>query len=77
MDINTDANCFWITGLSSSGKTTLSNILVRKLRSEGQQVIFLDGDELRKVLSIKSFNLNARLQTALKYSRLCSLIVKR
>jgi len=76
MDINTDANCFWITGLSSSGKTTLSNILVRKLRSEGQQVIFLDGDELRKVLSIKSFNLNARLQTALKYSRLCSLIVK-
>ena len=70
MDLNTDTNCFWITGLSSAGKTTLSKMLVGKLRSEGLPVILLDGDELREVLSDKCFKLDARLKTALKYSRL-------
>ena len=76
MDLNMDTNCFWITGLSSAGKTTLSKMLSAKLRSEGNPVIFLDGDELRDVFSNKDYHREARLQTALKYSRLCSLIVK-
>ena len=76
MDLNTDTNCFWITGLSSAGKTTLSKILSDKLRSEGNSVIFLDGDELRDVFSNKDYNREARLETALRYSRICSLIVK-
>ena len=76
MDLNMDTNCFWITGLSSAGKTTLSKMLSDKLRSEGKPVIFLDGDELRDVFSNKGYSRDERLQTALKYSRLCSLIVK-
>ena len=76
MDLNMDTNCFWITGLSSAGKTTLSQMLVDNLRSKGKTVILLDGDELREILSNKGYSRDERLQTALKYSRLCSLIVK-
>ena len=76
MDLKMDTNCFWITGLSSAGKTTLSKMLSDKLRSEGNSVIFLDGDELRDVFSNKDYNREARLETALRYSRICSLIVK-
>ena len=38
--------CYWVTGLSATGKTTLSTLLVEYLRSKGNQVIHLDGDEL-------------------------------
>ena len=76
MDLNTDTNCFWITGLSSAGKTTLSKLLADKLRSEGKPVIFLDGEDLRDVFSNKEYNREVRLETALRYSRICSLIVK-
>ena len=76
MNLNSETNCFWITGLSSAGKTTLSKMLSDKLRSEGKPVIFLDGDELRDVFSNKEYNREVRLETALRYSRICSLIVK-
>ena len=51
-------------------------MLVDNLRSKGKTVILLDGDELREILSNKGYSRDERLQTALKYSRLCSLIVK-
>ncbi len=76
MNLNSETNCFWITGLSSAGKTTFSKMLVDKLRSEGKPVIFLDGDELRDVFSNKDYHREARLEIALRYSRICSLIVK-
>ena len=75
MDLNTDTNCFWITGLSAAGKTTLSQMLVEHLRSKGKTVILLDGDELREIFSNKSFSREDRLEIALKYSRLCTILV--
>ena len=75
MDLNSEINCFWITGLSSAGKTTLSRMLVENLRSKGRTVILLDGDELRKIFSNKSYSREDRLETTLKYSRLCTFIV--
>ena len=71
-----ETNCFWITGLAAAGKSTMSNILTRYLRSNGKNVILLDGDELREVLSKQVSNQENRLKTALIYSRICSLIVK-
>ena len=38
---------FWLTGLSGSGKSTLAIALERKLFEAGQQVIVLDGDNIR------------------------------
>jgi adenylyl-sulfate kinase len=40
----------WLTGLSSSGKTTLARIVHDRLRSLGYRVILLDGDEIRRHL---------------------------
>ena len=70
------SKCYWVTGLSSAGKTTISKLLVDNLRSRGENVILLDGDELREVLSNNIYTPKDRLKTALKYSKLCSIIVK-
>ena len=41
----------WLTGLPCSGKTTISRALEKKLKSQGKEVVVLDGDELRKTIS--------------------------
>jgi len=40
----------WLTGLPSSGKSTIAAALAARLRGEGQSVEVLDGDELRAEL---------------------------
>ncbi|MFT3774232.1 MAG: adenylyl-sulfate kinase [Minicystis sp.] len=40
----------WITGLPSSGKSTLAAQLARRLGERGRAACTLDGDEVRKVL---------------------------
>ncbi len=37
----------WLTGLSSAGKTTISQAVFQKLRASGRRVEWLDGDEMR------------------------------
>ena len=37
----------WMTGLSGSGKSTIADLLVRRLFEQGRRVIGLDGDQLR------------------------------
>lgn len=39
--------CVWITGLSSSGKSSISNILEGKLNKKGIHTYILDGDNIR------------------------------
>ena len=41
----------WFTGLSGSGKTTITNLLVKELLSRGSQLEVLDGDVVRENLS--------------------------
>jgi adenylyl-sulfate kinase len=43
--------CLWMTGLPSSGKTTLGAAVRERLQSAGYHVELLDGDEIRKGLS--------------------------
>jgi adenylylsulfate kinase len=40
----------WLTGLPSSGKSTIAAALASRLRDEGRSVEVLDGDELRAEL---------------------------
>jgi adenylylsulfate kinase len=68
------SKCYWITGLSASGKTTLSKLLVDHYRLSGRQVILLDGDELRQVFNDKAYIKEERIIIGMKYSRLCQLI---
>ncbi|HUA20344.1 MAG TPA: adenylyl-sulfate kinase [Bryobacteraceae bacterium] len=41
----------WFTGLSSAGKTTISQALLDQLRGQGRQVEWLDGDVVRQYFS--------------------------
>ena len=43
--------CLWFTGLSGSGKTTITTHLVKELRGRGAQLEVLDGDIVRENLS--------------------------
>ena len=69
----------WITGLSGSGKSTLATEVVGQLRALCNDVIRLDGDELREVFAAETINLqrhdrNGRLMLAMQYASLCRLL---
>ena len=66
--------CYWVTGLSATGKTTLSTMLVEYLRNTGKTIIHLDGDELREVLSDNAYTREERIALGMRYSRLCKLL---
>ena len=66
----------WITGLSGSGKTTIANEVVSRLRSSGQAVVMLDGDQMREVFGVgaatdKNHGREGRLALAKQYANLC------
>ena len=53
--------CVWITGLPGSGKSTVSEALLKLLEKEGIHVQLLSSDALRKVLTPKpSYSLEER-----------------
>jgi adenylylsulfate kinase-like enzyme len=66
--------CYWITGLSATGKTTLSTLLVKELRASGKQIIHFDGDDLRKAFSEKNYNRKDRVALGMRYAKLCNLL---
>jgi len=66
--------CYWVTGLSATGKTTLSSLLVSHLRDSGKIVVHLDGDELRQVLADEAYTREERIALAMRYARLCRLL---
>ena len=69
------SKCYWITGLSATGKTTLSNLLANHLRISGRKVILFDGDELRMVFDHRAYSRKERIAIGMQYSRLCQLVV--
>ena len=43
--------CFWFTGLSGSGKSTIANLLDKRLHADGRLTYLLDGDNVRHGLN--------------------------
>ena len=43
--------CIWLTGLSGSGKSTIANLLEKRLHAEGMHTYLLDGDNVRHGLN--------------------------
>ena len=43
--------CIWFTGLSASGKSTLANLLEKRLHAAGRHTYLLDGDNVRHGLN--------------------------
>ncbi len=44
-------SCIWFTGLSGSGKSTIANLLEKRLHAEGRHTYILDGDNVRHGLN--------------------------
>jgi len=45
------ARCLWFTGLSGSGKSTIANLLEKRLHAYGKHTYILDGDNVRHGLN--------------------------
>ncbi len=45
------ARCLWLTGLCASGKSTIANLLEKRLVIEGRHTYLLDGDNVRHGLN--------------------------
>jgi bifunctional enzyme CysN/CysC len=45
------ARCLWFTGLSGSGKSTIANLLDKRLHADGKHTYILDGDNIRHGLN--------------------------
>lgn len=66
---------FWITGLSSAGKSENAGRIARYLRQRGRPCIILDGDELRAAINAqKCFTREDRVRLGYQYCNLCKLI---
>ena len=72
----TNPLCIWFTGLPGSGKTTLANAFLNKLRSLGVQATSLDGDEIRKGLCADlGFSLEDRMENIRRVSELNKILL--
>ena len=48
---NQTPGVFWFTGLSGSGKSTIANLVEKRLHAEGRHTFILDGDNVRHGLN--------------------------
>jgi len=66
--------------LSGAGKTSIGEIFTELLRERYDNVVFLDGDELRTIFDSSStensYSQCARLSLAYKYARLCENLAR-
>lgn len=68
---------YWITGLSSSGKTTIGTALYYDLRKKNDNVVILDGDIMRDITadaSIGVYSTEGRIARAKRYQALSKLL---
>ena len=66
---------YWITGLSGAGKTTIGNRLFYELRKTNDNVVLLDGDMLKEIVSdILGYSDADRRKRAMTYAALCKIL---
>ena len=65
---------FWITGLSGSGKTTISKKIKKKISYLYGPTIELSGDNFRKIFGLNKYTKKARIENLPKYLHFCKLI---
>lgn len=66
----------WFTGLSASGKTTVANDLVAKLKKKSINPVLLDGDEIRQAINQHGYDEESRKKHNLNVGYISSLFEK-
>ena len=66
----------WLTGVSGSGKSTIAKKIINKLEKEIGPTLLINGDDIRKIFKLNSFDYKSRKETAYKYSELSSFITR-
>ena len=66
----------WLTGLSGAGKSTIANLVERKLHALGRHTYLLDGDNLRHGLNRdRGFSVADRVENLLRAAECAALLV--
>ena len=66
----------WLTGLSGSGKSTIANLLQKRLHSLGRHTYLLDGDNIRHGLNKDlGFTAEARVENIRRIAEVAKLMV--
>lgn len=76
MTFQKKSGVLWFTGLSGSGKSTISEALVPKLSALGHDVEYLDGDAVRSVFPATGFTKEARDEHIRRIGFVASLLEK-
>ncbi|SFS07725.1 bifunctional enzyme CysN/CysC [Dyella sp. OK004] len=68
--------CLWFTGLSGAGKSTIANLVERRLHALGRHTYLLDGDNLRHGLNKDlGFTAEARVENVRRVAEVAHLLV--
>ena len=68
--------CLWFTGLSGAGKSTIANLVERRLAAQGFHTYLLDGDNLRHGLNVDlGFTAEARVENVRRVAEVAALMV--
>ncbi len=65
----------WITGISGSGKSTIAKKIIKPLRKMIGPTVLFNGDDLRKIFDLYSFEYSDRKKIAYSYSKLSNFLI--
>lgn len=66
---------YWITGLAGAGKSTIGKALYNQLSKQFDNLVFLDGDEIREIFGNDlGYSEEDRRKNAFRISRLCKYL---
>ena len=71
---NNQGIVFWITGLPSSGKSSISQNIFRGIEKRYGPTLRLSGDDIRKMFGLKGYTKRERLRIGFKYHEFCKKI---